>query len=366
MPFYYQYIASSLPFSNPGLFTEDPMVGALRTQSTACEALGSYMYRDLFTALADDYEDGGRTYAILAGRSDRPVHDAIPLRLAGAIHKVVLDGLEPRLARHYPSMGGSPGEDFTADFIGYMKDHIDDIEMGLGRQVQTNEVGRSVVHLVLSHWLTTLDITEFDFLEVGASAGLNLNFDKFYACFGQLRMGSQQSPLRFMGDWFGNAPDVPRIGATVRRRRGTDISPIDLRNNDQATRLLSFIWPDQKARFERTQFAIDIAREHPPIVDNASADTWIGQQFQREQDCATVVFHSIVWQYLGKDVQQQFKDSMMQFGESATKKAPLIWARMEPSGPVADVRVTVWNGKKKPSEFRLAEVGYHGQNFTWL
>jgi hypothetical protein len=73
-----------------------------------------------------------------------------------------------------------------------------------------------------------------------------------------------------------------------------------------------------------------------------------------------------MWQYLGKDVQQQFKDSMMQFGESATKKAPLIWARMEPSGPVADVRVTVWNGKKKPSEFRLAEVGYHGQNFTWL
>ena len=246
MPFYYQYIASSLPFSNPGLFTEDPMVGALRTQSTACEALGSYMYRDLFTALADDYEDGGRTYAILAGRSDRPVHDAIPLRLAGAIHKVVLEGLEPRLARHYPSMGGSPGEDFTADFIGYMKDHIDDIEMGLGRQVQTNEVGRSVVHLVLSHWLTTLDITEFDFLEVGASAGLNLNFDKFYACFGQLRMGSQQSPLRFMGDWFGNAPDVPRIGATVRRRRGTDISPIDVRNHEDATRLLSFIWPDQK------------------------------------------------------------------------------------------------------------------------
>ena len=94
MPFYYQYIASSLPFSNPGLFTEDPLVGALRTQSTACEALGSYMYRDLFTALADDYEDGGRTYAILAGRSDRPVHDAIPLRLAGAIHKVVLEGLD--------------------------------------------------------------------------------------------------------------------------------------------------------------------------------------------------------------------------------------------------------------------------------
>jgi hypothetical protein len=342
------------------------MVGALRTQSTACTALGSHMYGDLFTALAEDYEDGGRTYAILAGRSDRPVHDAIPLRLAGALHRVVLEGLEPRLARHYPSMGGSPGEDFTADFIGYMKDHIDSIEMGLGQQVQTNEVGRSVVHLVLSHWLTTLDVTEFDFLEVGASAGLNLNFDKFYACFGQLRMGSQQSPLRFMGDWFANAPDVPRIGATVRRRRGTDISPIDIRNSDEATRLLSFIWPDQKARFERTQFAIDIAREHPPIVDNASADTWIVQQLQRDQDCATVVFHSIVWQYLGKDVQQQFKDSMMQFGESATKKAPLIWARMEPSGPVADVRVTVWNGKKKPSEFRLAEVGYHGQNFTWL
>ncbi|MEY4252389.1 MAG: hypothetical protein RL691_1270 [Actinomycetota bacterium] len=139
-----------------------------------------------------------------------------------------------------------------------------------------------------------------------------------------------------------------------------------MRNHDDATRLLSFIWPDQKARFERTQFAIDIAQENPPTVDNASADTWISQQLQRERDCTTVVFHSIVWQYLGKEVQQRFKESMSEFGESATKKAPLIWARMEPSGPVADVRVTVWNGKKKPTEYRLAEVGYHGQNFTWL
>ena len=71
-PFYYLYIAPSVPFSNPGLFTQDPMVGALRTQSTACTALGSHMYGDLFTALAEDYEDGGEhTQSWLAAATDQ-------------------------------------------------------------------------------------------------------------------------------------------------------------------------------------------------------------------------------------------------------------------------------------------------------
>lgn len=364
--FYYQYIAPRPHASSPGLFEEDPMIGALRAQSASCYQLGSRMYGELFASFADDYQDGGRMYAILTGRSDRPVHDAVPLRLAGAIHRLVLMGKEPRIARHYPSVGGKPGEDFTADVIGYLKDHLTDIELGLTQQVQTNEVGRSVVHLVMSHWLTTLGITEFDHLEVGASAGLNLNFDKFYACFDQLRMGDPQSQLRFMGDWFGNAPDVPRVGAVVRRRRGTDISPVDITREDEATRLLSFVWPDQKARFERTRAALEIAAHYPPVVDAESCDTWITRQLASERTHATVVFHSIVWQYLGKEVQTRFSSALYGAGSRATEQAPLLWVRMEPAGAVADVQVTVWNGAVEPSHYRLAEVGYHGQDFTWL
>jgi hypothetical protein len=347
------------------LFEEDPMLAALHAQAVSCANLGSKMYHTLFTELADDYEAGGRIYALLAGRSARPIHDAIPLRLAGAIHRVVLRGDDSRLARHYPSVGGKPGEDFGADFIGYIRDHLDEVELGLSSQVQTNEVGRSVVHLVLSHWLTKFDIEEFDFLEVGASAGLNLNFDKFYGCFGQLRMGDATSALRFMGDWFDNAPLVSKTGARVVQRRGVDISPIDVSDPAQELRLLSFIWPDQKARLQRIRAAIDIAKSNKPLVDSESADTWIERQLRTRHERATVVFHSIVWQYLGPDVQRRFRQALEDTALAATPEKPLIWARMEPAGKVADVRVTMWRGEE-PEEFLLAEIGYHGQDMKWL
>ena len=349
------------------LFDGDEMLRALLQQAESCRTLGSPMYSALFTDLAADYADGGRTYALLAGRSLRPVHDAVPLRLAGAIHRVVLQGKDDRLARHYPSVGGKPAEDFTADFIGYMRDHLDDIESGLATQVQTNEVGRSVVHLVLSHWLTTIGVDQFTLLEIGASAGLNLNFDKFYGCFGQLRMGDPSSSLRFMGDWFSNAPDVPRVGATAITKRGCDISPIDVTQPDDEARLLSFVWPDQRLRLERLRNAIAIAKEHRPIVDQASADEWIAQQLARTSGHATLIFHSIVWQYLGTETQNRLKQVIHDAGKSATTAAPLVWARMEPAGPVADVQVDVFDGiSAEPRHFRLAEIGYHGQNMNWL
>ena len=349
------------------LFDGDEMLRALLQQAESCRSLGSAMYCDLFTDLGADYADGGRTYALLAGRSLRPVHDAVPLRLAGAIHRVVLQGKDDRLARHYPSVGGKPGEDFTADFIGYMRDHLEDVEAGLATQVQTNEVGRSVVHLMLSHWLTTLGIEQFPLLEIGASAGLNLNFDQFYACFGQLRMGDPTSSLRFMGDWFSNAPNVPRNGATATHKRGCDVSPIDVARPDDEARLLSFVWPDQRQRLERLRIAIAIAKTHRPAVDTASADEWILHQLARPGEHATLIFHSIVWQYLGTDTQNKLKHAIFNAGKSASSTAPIVWARMEPAGPVADIQVDVFDGSSsEPRHFRLAEIGYHGQNMNWL
>ena len=365
---YSEQVASSLLPGAQSLFEEeDPMLGALHAQARACESIGSAMYTRLFRDLADDYADNGRTYAILAGRSARPIHDAIPLRLAAALHRIVLSGRDERLARHYPSVGGKPGQDFTADFIAYMRDHIDEIDSSLTQQVQTNEVGRSIVQLTLSHWLTTLNVSDFDYLEVGASAGLNLNFDKYYACSGQLRMGTQSSPVRFMGDCFTHTPNLPRSGARIQRRRGVDISPLDVTQKDHELRLLSFLWPDQKSRLERTRAAIAIAQQHPPLIDAGSADDWIQNQLSRPSDHAVMVFHSIVWQYLGAGTQSRVREALHNAGMRATPTTPLIWARMEPSGPVADVQVDVWDGtSEQPRHVRLAEVGYHGQDLKWL
>ena len=352
------------PGSPTELFDGDETLRSLHLQADACERLGSGMYASLFRELAEDYRWGGRTYALLAGRSDTPVHDALPLRLAGAIHRVVLRGDEPRLARHYPSVGGRPGPDFPADFIAYMREHAAEVEAGLAGQVQTNEVGRSVVPMAVSHWLTSLGVTEFEHLEIGASAGLNLNFDRYYAGVRSLRMGDPESPLRFGGDWFDGMPAVPRHAARVVRRRGVDIDPVDVTDPEQELRLLSFVWPDQTDRLDRLRRAVEIARRHTPLVDRGSADAWIVAQLARPRTCATVVFHSIVWQYLGRPVQHALRSALGSAGELVSPDAPLVWVRMEPAGPVADVRATVWDGGE-PKEHVLAQVGYHGRNMRW-
>lgn len=342
------------------------MLRALTHQAVQCERLGSPMYSRLFQDLANDYADNGRTYAMLAGRSHRPIHDAIPLRLAAAIHRIVLDGKDDRIGRHYPSVGGTPGKDYSADFIAYMRDHIEEIDSALTEQVQTNEIGRSVVPLVLTHWLTNFGIRSCDFLELGASAGLNMNFDHYYASYESLRMGDATSKVRFMGDWFADSPDVPKKSALIHTRRGVDISPLDIRNNEERTRLLSFIWPDQKKRFQRTTDAIAIAQKFPVVIDQQSADVWLAHQLPQHLDQPTIVFHSIVWQYLGRDVQNHMRTTLQHNGSQRTPETPLIWARMEPAGETADVRVTMWDGTEPPQEYLLCEIGYHGQNMKWI
>jgi hypothetical protein len=168
-----------------------------------------------------------------------------------------------------------------------------------------------------------------------------------------------------MGDWFGNAPLVPKAGARVIDCKGVDVSPIDVTDPAQEIRLLSFVWPDQKIRLHRIRAAIEIAKEHKPSVDAESADTWIERQLRTRRQHPTVVFHSIVWQYLSPDVQRRFRHALEDASLTATPEMPLIWARMEPAGKVADVRVTMWRGGE-PEEFLLAEIGYHGQDMNWL
>jgi hypothetical protein len=170
-----------------------------------------------------------------------------------------------------------------------------------------------------------------------------------------------------MGDWFMNAPDVPRIGARVLHRRGCDISPLNVTKQEDEDRLLSFVWPDQRVRLERLRAAISIAKSQRPTVDTASADDWIEQQLERRSNDATVIFHSIVWQYLGTETQNRLKNAIYEAAQSATTTAPIVWVRMEPAGPVADVQVDVFDGTSaEPRHFRLAEIGYHGQNMNWL
>jgi hypothetical protein len=77
---------------------------------------------------------------------------------------------------------------------------------------------------------------------------------------------------------------------------------------------------------------------------------------------ATLVYYSIVWQYLS-NVDCALRTGHGLAREAATHNKTLAWLRFEPAGDVAEVRLQLWRGGK----YRLlARSGFHGKPVQWL
>lgn len=76
-------------------------------QSEDCAELDSPMYADLLAMLAEDVGAGGPTADLLVGHEDARRDSALPLRLLGGVHRLVLERRAPQLALYYPSVGGT-------------------------------------------------------------------------------------------------------------------------------------------------------------------------------------------------------------------------------------------------------------------
>jgi hypothetical protein len=341
---------------------------ALEFQRKSSEAMGSVLYARVLAGLESDHAAGGLTTQLLEGRSERPIHDAIVLRLLGAAHRLVLEGRAPELARFYPSVGGTDEGDPTPAFLAAVAAHRDEVEGAMTRGVQTNEVGRAAVLVPGFALVARRADRPLRLLEVGSSAGLLLRWDRYRYVAGRTELGDRSSPLVFDDVWVGPPPDLSGP-VTVAERRGCDRAPIDALSEDGRLTLLSFVWPDHAARFIRLRTALELARSAPVTIDRADAGSWVEERLAGTMtdaaattEVATVVFHSIVLQYLPVESRHRMRDALHAAGSKATDAAPLAWLRMEPAGESADLRLTWWPGGE---EEVLATAGYHGGRIRW-
>jgi hypothetical protein len=335
----------------------------LSWQAEQCRVLGSPLYARLLSRAARDVEAGGILWEILHARRRDSFASALGLRFMGAIHRIVLDGRAEPLAAHYPSAGGSPAvKRLWADFQATLLDHRDELRATVRNPVQTNEVGRAAA--LAGGFLHIFGQTQhpLQLLELGASAGLNLRWDHFRYVAARGAWGSPRSRVRFEDVFTG---DVPLHGACkVVERTGCDPNPIDPTTREGELRLKSYIWADQLDRLERLKAAISIAKLVPAPVEAADAADWLETQLASlRQGATTVVFHTIVWHYLGRRSQERVKRVIEAAGKGARRDRPLAWLRLEPGGGLAELLLTMWPGA---TEKLLATSGYHGRPVTWL
>jgi hypothetical protein len=255
---------------------------------------------------------------VLRGHEDDPGASALALRLMGAVHRIVLPGDAPELARHYPSAGGRPRNPWPA-FLDTVRVYADALRRLLDDPVQTNGTARC--------------------------AGL------LGGALGAGRLGrSPKSRLT------GRPPlDGP---IRVVARAGCDARPVDPRSEEGRLTLAAYVWADQVERLERLRAALTVAGRVDAPVERARAAEWTADRLAEPADGAvSVVSHSIVMQYLPVAEREHFETALQ------GARGPLAWLRMEPQDErVTSLRLTLWPA----GDELLARVGYHGDPVEWL
>jgi hypothetical protein len=330
--------------------------------------LGSTFYDWLCRELETEILESGPVWNVLAPFAGEPFEDAYVLRFLAGIHKLVLEGSTPKLAAHFPSMGGD-GDAVAAmtAIVELLEESPGAIQGALSIPPQTNEVGRSPA---LASGLLVI-ARQFGLpirlREIGSSGGLNLRLDSYWYEQDGEGWGTHESPLRFENLWEAGAPTFSQ-GAEILDRRGCDKRPIDATSPTGALTLLSYVWPEPHERFARLHQAIEVAQRTPVVIDEADAATWVPHELsKRTEGTVLVIMHSVVWQYLGLETTEAITDAMDEAGAKATPDSPLAWLRLEPNPETyapAELRVTMWDGSDA-QEHLLATTGFHGGSIAW-
>lgn len=356
---------------------DDPralVVWQLGRQALSCAAMGSPLSAFLLTrAAVDVLEDGPCAELLLA--DVRPGRgDAAALRFLAALHRLVLERRAPALALHYPSVGGTPDLGLVGEvLVSTARDRFEELTDLVAQPCQTNEVGRSaglVVGLLDVAARTGLPLS---LREVGASAGLNLRLDHFGYDLpdgegGTRRLGPTDADLVLRDRWTTPLPGPGGEVAAMPRvvdRRGCDLHPLDPTTPDGRLRVSASVWADQVDRFEQLGAALRTSQRVPAEVDRASAVGWVREQLAaRTEGAATVVFHSVVQEYLPDDERADLVAAVEEAGAGATVDAPVAHVRLEPVSALRRHGVSVRLWPQAPDERVLATCGAHGTDVT--
>ena len=319
-----------------------------------CTAL---VVRAQLVLLSGETETGRR----LANWPGIPLEDALPLRLAGGFHHLLLSGADTRLSAVYRGEVTNQVE-VDALIVDLARRHDAALLPWLDGPPQTNEAGRSASIMAALLWLSPRTGPRFEMNELGASAGVNTMMERYHYDLAGTEVGPADSPMRIKPEWRGPAPIAAPV--EIIAIQGCDRAPVNLADPAAALRLKSYVWAEVTERMARIDAAIRLASERAPQLTQMDAGDWVDQRLAASLEAGTtrVFYHSIVWQYLPPETRARITSAITRAGEGGQW---LAWIMLETNRETFRHELTVryWPGGGAP--VLLGEAHAHGAWVAW-
>ena len=344
----------------PSLLPQGDGRAELVRQAAVCRLLGSDFVAEVLEAASRQLHNAPMTEAVIASWPGDRAAAAIAMRLNGALHAIARRGTVADLSALYRAEHqafdraiGAALEASDGFIIEWLRD-----------PTQTNEVGRSAALMAALMVAADRFGLPFELNELGTSCGLNLNLGRYSFDLGGTAVGQPGSALHITPQWHGPQPKAAPV--EIASACGVDRHPLDARNADSCERLLAFIWADQHNRTRRLERALEIARAHPPRIDEGEAIGWITDRLAapKPRGVCRVVFHSMFRQYLPGPEQIRLGELIQAAGERATSDQPLAWVSLEwtPDRSEVQLMLTCWpDGQSR----LLATCHPYGEWIRW-
>jgi hypothetical protein len=219
----------------------------------------SPLYERVAVALSESEE---ALHAIEAA----PPRKRHPVVILAALHDLALAGRAPALAAAYAAADGEAAAGAAIDTLLRMTDSV--LALAVRRRTRTEETGRhAVLYPAIAEAAGRVGADAAGLIDVGCSAGLNLNVDCAGITYsnGQL-LGDPSSPVQLSCSIVGNRPLPTRAMPEVVARVVVDRDPVDVTNADDARWLRACLWPDQPERIATLQAEMALAATAPPLL----------------------------------------------------------------------------------------------------
>jgi hypothetical protein len=214
----------------------------------------------------------------LLSLASNAISKPVPMIFLAAVHFLLLNGASHPIAEYFPDIHPEPPY-LEAGIYPLFRDfcfqHQDEIKKLITTyHVQTNEVRRCACLLpAFGIAAAKAQGRPLAFVEIGASAGLNLFWDRYGYDYGNGTIyGNRISPVQLTCTVRGEIrPPFPETFPQIISRIGIDLNPIDVWDPSAVNWLKAFIWPEHTVRFELLHRAIEIARNNPPDLRKGDA-----------------------------------------------------------------------------------------------